>query len=65
MIEPDADPAKAMEFSQWKSKAFEGCVMDMSDAECNLKDGTRRDFAIVSTDSCYHMYPKHDDPDKG
>ena len=33
---------------KWKNKTFEECVMDASDPECHIKDGSVRDLYIVS-----------------
>ena len=47
MIEPEADPQKLLSFDEWFNKAFEKCALNRTDPECNLKDGSSRDFAIV------------------
>ena len=36
-------------FRKWKAKGFEDCVLSDDDPECNLEDGSIRDFSIVST----------------
>jgi hypothetical protein len=33
--------------SEWKNKTFEACVLNKTDSECNLEDGSVRDLAIV------------------
>lgn len=32
---------------KWKNKTFEECVLDASDPECHINDGSIRDFYIV------------------
>ena len=33
---------------EWKNKTFEECVLDIKDQECQIADGSIRDFSIVT-----------------
>jgi len=45
LIEPDADP-RDRDYWDWKNKTFEECVMDFSDKECHIENGSMRDYSI-------------------
>ena len=51
--EPAAYPAsQGLSYETWIKKSFVDCVFNKSDIGCNLENGTKRDFAIVSTTYC-------------